>query len=582
MELAGMIIARTRELPWGQRIIIWLAIAAVILIWILSAKKKRGGGFTPPPRRIVPPPPPPQGSWPPNAREVQSNLDRLRAVQAASTTRASTSTAPPPRPGQRGPAKLDLDAGQFKPVTDRQATAEARGLGNLWGNPWFGRRDLIPPPEDPRTNLIDRAMVGHGLITPEELVEIHTIGRQMDEIRPDLGVAEQAATQAVIDDRAERARVKEEKKKAAEERKRLHAEAVKRRKATDIVFLGRGVSKGLADRRSHVEKLQAAGLPVLSTPADVASALKLSIARLRFLAFHADATPVSHYVRFAVPKRTGGERWLAAPMPELAATQEWILVNILEKLPTHPAAHGFVIGRSTVTNASAHVKRDIIVNKDLRDFFPSITFRRVAGLFREIGYSPAVAAIFALLCTDAPRRKVIYAGKTFYVAAGPRALPQGACTSPAISNLVAKRLDSRLTGIASKLGWNYTRYADDLSLSASGEPTQKIGYMLARVRHIAQDEGFAVNETKTRVVRQSNRQLVTGVVVNQRPGIDRPTVRRLRAILHRAKFEGLRAQNREKIPHFEAWLSGMIAYVHMVNPRQAAPLRAALEKLTSS
>src|SRR5439155_14135007 len=145
----------------------------------------------------------------------------------------------------------------------------------------------------------------------------------------------------------------------------------------------------------------------------------LPIPRLRWLAFHADASLVSHYVRFAVPKRSGGTRMLAAPKPQLAATQEWILVNILEKLPTHPAAHGFVAGRSTVSNATPHVDRDIVVNTDLRDFFPSITFHRVAGLFREIGYSPAAATIFALLCTDAPRRKVIYAGKTFFVAAGP-------------------------------------------------------------------------------------------------------------------------------------------------------------------
>jgi retron-type reverse transcriptase len=149
-----------------------------------------------------------------------------------------------------------------------------------------------------------------------------------------------------------------------------------------------------------------------------------------------------------------------------------------------------------------------------------------------------------------------------------------------LSNLAARRLDSRLNGIARKLGWQYTRYADDLSFSSSAEGShERIGYLLARIRHIAQDEGFAVNETKTRVARQSTRQLVTGVVVNQRPGVERKTVRRIRAILHRAKREGLAAQNREKIPHFEAWLSGMIAYIHMVNPKQAAPLRAALDAL---
>ncbi len=517
----------------------------------------------------------PQGNFPPNQQELKA---RLKAAQAQ---RAAVAAAPPTPLPKRGPTKLGLDAGVFKPVTDAQATAEARSLrGSLWSNPFFGRRDLIPPESDPRTNLIDRAMVGHGLITPEELIDIHTVGRQMDEIRPDLSVAQAKASQVVTDDREARRQIREQKKAEAARRKQMHAEAVAKRKATDIFFLGRGVSKGLADRRSHVEKLQSGGLPVLSTPADVAAALKLTIPRLRWLAFHADASPVSHYVRFSVPKRSGGTRLLAAPQPELAATQEWILANILSKIPTHAAAHGFVAGRSTVSNATPHVDRDVVVNTDLSDFFPSISFRRVAGLFREIGYSPAVATIFALLCTDAPRRKVIYAGKPFFVAAGVRALPQGACTSPAISNLVARRLDSRLNGIATKLGWTYTRYADDLSFSASGEPAQRVGYLLARVRHIAQDEGFAVNEKKTRVLRQQNRQLVTGVVVNDRPGIDRRTVRRLRAILHRAKKDGLAAQNRERLPHFEAWLSGMIAYIHMVNPKQAQPLRQAFDAVS--
>jgi RNA-directed DNA polymerase len=521
-------------------------------------------------------------------RARREALARLRGGSAAASMaqatprgamRVSTPSwpaSPRAEPPRLHVEPLNLDAGVFKPIGDAQATREARGAGSLWGNPWFGRRDLIPPPEDSRTNIIDRAMVGQGLITPEELVDIHTVGRQMDELRPDLSLAQDAAAQAVVDDRAARAQLREQKKAEAAERKRLHAEGVARRKATDIVFLGRGVSKGLADRRSHVEKLQTAGLPILATPADIATALGLSIPRLRWLAFHSDASAVSHYVRFAVPKKSGGQRMLAAPQPELAATQEWILTNILEKIPTHDAAHGFVAGRSTVSNATPHVNRDVVVNTDLRDFFPSITFPRVAGLFRQLGYSPAAATILALLCTDAPRRKVVYAGKPFFVAAGPRALPQGACTSPAISNLVARRLDSRLTGIARKLGWTYTRYADDLSFSADADAAKQIGYVLARVRHIGQDEGFAVNETKTRVLRQANRQLVTGVVVNDRPGVDRVTVRRLRAILHRAKYEGLAAQNREKLPHFEAWISGMIAYIHMVNPKQAVPLRDAL------
>jgi retron-type reverse transcriptase len=183
---------------------------------------------------------------------------------------------------------------------------------------------------------------------------------------------------------------------------------------------------------------------------------------------------------------------------------------------------------------------------------------------------------------------VTYAGRPYHVATGPRALPQGACTSPALSNLASRRLDSRLTGIARKLNYTYTRYADDLTFShvedgeaasAAGSSEYKVGYLLARIRHIAQDEGFTVNESKTRVLKRAARQEVTGVVVNDRPGVPRPLYKRLRAILHRARHEGLAAQNRENRPNFEAWLEGMIAYVAMVNAKQGQALADALAEI---
>src|SRR5206468_5621678 len=142
-----------------------------------------------------------------------------------------------------------------------------------------------------------------------------------------------------------------------------------------------------------------------------------------------------------------------------------------------------------------------------------------------------------LLCTESPRRKIEYNGRTFHVATGPRGLPQGACTSPALSNLLARRLDSRLSGLAKKLGFTYTRYADDLTFSGSAEAAAKTGYLLARVRHIVADEKLTVNEYKTRVHRPNARQSVTGIVVNQSPTVPRRLRRRLRAILHHAKKE---------------------------------------------
>lgn len=475
---------------------------------------------------------------------------------------------------------MNLDAGQFTPLSPDEVRKRAAGLQWNWSTVNFDRRDQIPSAGEPRTQLIDRALVAQGLLTPEQLVEIHEVGAQWAEVRPELAGLHNIAADAVLADAAERQRRKEQKKAEATQRREQRAAAIAQRKLTDIVFLGRGVSGGLADRRANIEKLGALGLPVLASPADVAQILGLEISRLRWLAFHSEATAVSHYVRFQIPKKSGGTRELAAPHRDMAQCQEWIRINILDRVALHDAAHGFVHGRNTVSNAQPHVQQAAVVNADLKDFFPSITFPRVKGVFQQLGYSPAAATVLALLCTECPRRQVTFDGRMLYVATGPRALPQGACTSPALSNLVARGLDGRLAGLARKLGWNYTRYADDLTFSASGEATAKTGWMLARLRHIVEEENFAVNEKKTRVQRPNTQQTVTGVVVNQHPNVSRDTLRRLRAILHRAKTEGLAAQNREQHPHFESWLVGMIAYVQMVNPARGAELKAEYEALT--
>jgi RNA-directed DNA polymerase len=174
----------------------------------------------------------------------------------------------------------------------------------------------------------------------------------------------------------------------------------------------------------------------------------------------------------------------------------------------------------------------------------------------------------------------VFEGKRYWVAVGPRALPQGACTSPALSNQVARKLDRRLGGVSLKHGLSYTRYADDLTFSAPPGKRAELGMFLARVRHIVAEEGFAINPKKGRIQRAGRRQSVTGIVVNQKPSVPREEVRTLRAILHRARTTGLAAQNREGRADFEAHIQGRIAYLHMVDPARAAPLRAALAEIT--
>src|SRR6185436_8122112 len=103
---------------------------------------------------------------------------------------------------------------------------------------------------------------------------------------------------------------------------------------------------------------------------------------------------------------SGGMRLLSAPHQQLAQCQQWVLHHILEKLPTESPAHGFIAGKSTLTNAVPHLGHDVVMNLDLSDFFPTITFRRVRGVFHRLGYSHAVATLLALLCTESPRGKV--------------------------------------------------------------------------------------------------------------------------------------------------------------------------------
>ena len=499
----------------------------------------------------------------------------------------------PPKPSFPVPAKPPAprppgayEAADFLPISEKELRARA-ATREVATSPWWGRTDTIPPAGDERTKLIDRALVTRGYLTPEQLAEIHRVGDLVLLVKGDEALARQEGARAVARLKEERAAIKAEKRRKAEERRRAHAEIVARRRATDIVFLGRGVSGGLADRKSDLEKLAKAGLPALSTPAEAAEALGIPVPRLRWLAFHSEAATVSHYVRFQIPKKSGGMREISAPQPKLAAAQQWILENILSKVPAEAPAHGFIPGRSTVTNAAPHVRKAVVVNLDLRDFFPSITFPRVRGVFEKLGYSPAAATVLALLCTEAPRRTVEYEGRKYHVAVGPRGLPQGACTSPALSNLAARRLDRRLGGLAAKLGWTYTRYADDLTFSGDtlvpkGEKNPKsVAWLLARARHIVEDEGFAPNGKKLRVQRRSAAQSVTGIVVNEKVSAPRAERRRLRAILHRARFEGLAAQNRIQHPDFAAYLKGHVAYVSMVNAGQGGKLKSRLDALLS-
>jgi hypothetical protein len=389
--------------------------------------------------------------------------------------------------------------------------------------------------------------------------------------------------------KAELAAYKKSLKEEAAERRRLKRETWLAYRETHVVHLGEG--EGLFwsddldfdkwDHASAEERAAENDLPPIDKPEKLAEALGLTIPELRWLAFHRDAAESIHYRRFTIPKRDGSERAIWAPLPKLKAAQRWILEHVVERLPVHGKSHGFLAGRSIATNAAAHVGSKIILKVDLKDFFPTITFRRAKGIFRKAGYRDQVATLMALICTEAPREIVVRDGKTYYVALGPRCLPQGAPTSPAITNTLCLRLDRRLTALAAKLGWRYTRYADDLTFSLpdahAGKP--RLGALLGSIGRVAVDEGFQVHPKKTRITRSGSRQRVTGLVVNGpgAPRVPREMKREIRAAIHNASH-GKPLKAGESV----ARLSGYAAYVYMTDPVLGAKLLKQLAALDSA
>jgi retron-type reverse transcriptase len=331
----------------------------------------------------------------------------------------------------------------------------------------------------------------------------------------------------------------------------------------DRLFAGtmRTKNRAIRDLLPDEEQLGRLGLPIWRNEADVAAAVGISERALLSYAIHRQAETVQHYVMFAIPKRRGGERVIMAPKKRLKELQRKLLRLLVSKLPASEHAHGFITGRSIATNARPHAKKRVILTMDLVDFFPTISFARVRGLLIAAGYGYPVATSLAVLMTESIRQPVDLEGRRVFVPIGKRHAVQGAPTSPAISNAIALKMDRRLAGLAKKIGFTYTRYADDLAFS--GDDPAKVARLLRHATAIIESEGFAVNAEKTRVLRRGRRQRVAGVTVAEGVGLSKKERKKIRALIHQ----------HGKDPQRRAQIEGKLAYLHMLNPAQAASLR---------
>jgi RNA-directed DNA polymerase len=299
-----------------------------------------------------------------------------------------------------------------------------------------------------------------------------------------------------------------------------------------------------------------------------------------------------HYrYRWAL-KAAGGARLIEGPKTLLKHFQRVLLREVLDHVPVHPAAHGFTHGRSALTYAADHVGRAVVVHLDLEDFFGSIKAGRVYGAFRNCGYPEPVAYLLTGLTTNSVPQQVWAAAPRptapGQVAAHRRLgqhlahphLPQGAPSSPALANLVASGLDRRLAALAAASGLAYGRYADDLALSSphhlSREQVARLVDVAARIAH---EEGFHLNPAKTRVQRRGQRQSLAGIIINERPNIERHEYERLKATLHNAALHGPESQNRGDHPDYRSHLLGRISWVNQLNPDRGHRLLAAFAQV---
>lgn len=243
------------------------------------------------------------------------------------------------------------------------------------------------------------------------------------------------------------------------------------------------------------------------------------------------------YTERFIEKRSGGTRRLLVPSAELKALQQKILRRLLARLRVHPSVMGFEPGTSIVHNAAQHTNQAVVVCMDIRDFFPQTSEDRVTAYFQRVGWNRETAELLTRLTT--------WEG----------GLPQGAPTSPRLSNLVNYVFDARVERFVKRRKGTYTRYADDICISFPKDYPKRIRGAVQVVRRHLKAIGYELNGKKTRILRQHQQQRVTGLVVNDRVNVPRHIRRKLRAVEHRLNTGKRATMTREQLNGWKALLA---------------------------
>ena len=283
---------------------------------------------------------------------------------------------------------------------------------------------------------------------------------------------------------------------------------------------------------------------------------------IRQLNYHAfEKNNSKRYIQFQIPKKKKGEyRTITAPNAGLKCIQRCLNVLLLERFTAHPAANGFVPGKSIVSNAQIHLGQQFVYNIDLKDFFPSITAGRVYSRLKNkpFSFSDEIASLITDLCCHE------------------KVLPQGAPTSPTLTNIICERLDWRLTKLAERYELRYSRYADDITFSGDKNCFKPQSNFIKELKSFVKKEGFTINSDKTRLNTKHERQEVTGLTINDKVNVTQQYVKQIRTMLNnweKSGYDYAQAKFMENYHpkkhvagehHIENIISGKLDYLKMV------------------
>jgi RNA-directed DNA polymerase len=316
-----------------------------------------------------------------------------------------------------------------------------------------------------------------------------------------------------------------------------------------IDFTAEAHKMGLSKRSiqhclDYAEVLISHNVPIIYNPSHLSSLVGYKKEYLKKAALH-----TSYFYRnFEITKKNGKKRPIAEPLPSLKEIQIWILENILEKVEVSPFAKAYKPKTSLIENLKFHKNQPKVFTLDLENFFPSIKIEWVEKVFLELGYSKMVSNLLAKLCTK------------------DSALPQGASTSPYLSNLIFKEADAIISEFCKDRKIKYTRYADDLSFSGDFDENEVLDKVTETIKMLH----LRINESKTKLMTPDMRQTVTGIVVNDKPQVvftKRNELRQAMYYIMKFGFEEHRVYKEINQANYLEHLLGKINFVLQINPK---------------